>query len=202
MKKNYFVLLNSILLIVLAFSIYKVYNPVNFGELYKPRFGIIDKSVKTITENMELITNSTADEKWTEFKKLNKAEESQITGYNMLVKDIKNCYLQVIDLDDEKVDNIKILDFRNKSRISNKNYKDIADNNSCLDNFKKYDSYQFSENDDLNYKLQNQIKLILDVKELETTKNKFNDILIRESDIIHSVANLSTWLKIEYDTYK
>ena len=115
----------------------------------------------------------------------------------MLVKDIKNCYLQVIDLDDEKVDNIKILDFRNKSRISNKNYKDIADNNSCLDNFKKYDSYQFSENDDLNYKLQNQIKLILDVKELETTKNKFNDILIRESDIIHSVANLSTWLKIE-----
>lgn len=200
MKKNYFVIINSILLLVLIYSLYNLYKPIEYGTLYNTRYSIIERSLTKLEKNMNEITNSTDEKMWTELKKLNNAEKSQEEGYNMLIKDIKNCYLDYKNLNDEKTDNLKILDYQGKKRISKQDLTKLAEN-SCLDSFDKYSNYKFSSKDYLNQKLQTQIELILDVKELDNNYN-FADIIIKESDVIHSIANLSTWLTTEYNTYK
>ncbi|MDD2505024.1 MAG: hypothetical protein PHF21_01985, partial [Bacilli bacterium] len=188
----------SILLIVLGFSIYYIYKPVKFIALYGDKFQVIEKSLTIIEENMEEVTT---DNNWNNLKSLTKAEESAEAGYNMLIQDIKDCYLQFKDMD-KKTSNLKILDYKEKRTISNKDYKYFLDNNSCIESLDKYKSFTFSSDSSLNSKLQSQIGLIMSTEKLDHNLEKFNEILVKESNIIHSVANLTSWLKIEYNTYK
>ncbi|MDD4795837.1 MAG: hypothetical protein PHG03_04715, partial [Bacilli bacterium] len=178
--------------------VYNALNVIKFGDTYKARFDIIEKSIVKIETNMKEITT---DDKWDNLKPITTDEESLVTGFNMLLADIKSCYVEVKDFPNREIKNIKILDFKNKSKISDKNLNALYSNN-CLDNFDKYTDYQFTEDENLNQKLQEQILLIVTVDENHNDKKSFENLIIKESNIIHNIANLSNWLKIEYDTYK
>lgn len=198
MKKSYYGIINFVLLIILGLTVYNALNVIKFGDTYKARFDIIEKSIVKIETNMKEITT---DDKWDNLKPITTDEESLVTGFNMLLADIKSCYVEVKDFPNREIKNIKILDFKNKSKISDKNLNALYSNN-CLDNFDKYTDYQFTEDENLNQKLQEQILLIVTVDENHNDKKSFENLIIKESNIIHNIANLSNWLKIEYDTYK
>lgn len=198
MKKSYYGIINFVLLIILGLAVYNALNVIKFGDTYKARFDIIEKSIVKIETNMKEITT---DDKWDNLKPITTDEESLVTGFNMLLADIKSCYVEVKDFPNREIKNIKILDFKNKSKISDKNLNALYSNN-CLDNFDKYTDYQFTEDENLNQKLQEQILLIVNVDENHNDKKSFENLIIKESNIIHNIANLSNWLKIEYDTYK
>ncbi|MDD4187437.1 MAG: hypothetical protein PHX04_01510 [Bacilli bacterium] len=198
MKKKYYGIINLALLIILGLAIYNAFNVTKLGNTYKIRYDVIEKSIVKIEKNMQEITS---DDKWESLKPLQNVEESLVVGFDMLVKDIKACYTEVKDFPGLENTDIKILDFKNKSKISNKKLDELYKNN-CLDNFDKYNDYQFTEDEDLNTKLQEQISLIVTIEKNIDSKKSFEDLIIRESNIIHNLANLSNWLKIEYNTYK
>ena len=184
-------------------EIYNALRPTKFGEIYKNKFEVIEKSLEIIAKNMNEITTNTNNSKWNQLKEIPKAETIQKEAYNLIIKDIKTCYLQVKDLDEESLDNIKILNFKEKRTISDKQLKNFFADDTCIKNFEKYNTTEFSKNKDLNEKLQKQISLIINTESgTNYNEQKFMDALNRESNIIHNIANLSGWLKIEYDTYK
>lgn len=198
MKKSFYGIINFVLLIILGLAVYNALNVIKYGDTYKARFDVIEKSIVKIETNMKEITTN---DKWDSLKPITTDEESLVTGFNMLLSDIKACYVEVKDFPNREIKNIKILDFKNKSKISSKNLNALYSNN-CLDNFDKYTDYQFTEDENLNQKLQEQILLIVNVDENHNDKKSFENLIIKESNIIHNIANLSNWLKIEYDTYK
>lgn len=203
MKKNYYGIINVLLVIILGLTVYNAFKPNKLGEVYRQRFDIIEQSLEKINKNMDEITTSTENSKWNKLKEISNAETGQEEAYNMLVADIKTCYLLEEDLDDEKTDNLKILDFKNKRKASNKQVEELFINNECLKNFEKYNTFEFSKDKNLNERLQKQIALITTTdNNADYNEEEFRDALIRESNIIHNIANLSSWLKIEYDTYK
>ncbi|NLL01654.1 MAG: hypothetical protein GX265_01350 [Mollicutes bacterium] len=199
MKKNYSGIINSILVIILIITIYFALRPVQFVKLYQNRFEVIEKSLETIEKNMEeIVTDAT----WSSLKDIPKAEETQVDAYNSIVKDIKSCYLQEKDLGDESSDNIKILSYKEKRTIPKQELKAILDNDTCINNFEKYNTMVFSKDKNLNEKLQKQISLIINSELTNIKTLEFDEALSREANIIHNIANLSGWLKIEYNTYK
>lgn len=199
MKKNYSGIVNSILVIILIITIYFALRPVQFGKLYQNRFEVIEQTLEVIEKNMEEITT---DAVWGSLKEIPKAEKTQVEAYNLIVKDIKTCYLLEKDLGEETSDNIKILSYKEKRTISNKELKAIFDNDTCIKNFDKYNTMVFSKNKDLNEKLQKQIDLIINTDLTNSKETDFGEALSRETNLVHNIANLSGWLKIEYNTYK
>lgn len=191
MEKKYMILVNGLLLIVLASALYFALKPTSFGDQYKEKYSIIDKSMNLIESNMNEIT---VNKDWKELKEMKDADKSLVEGLNSLREDIKTCYDNVNKKD-------SILSFKNKTKFTKKDNDKYLKKDSCLDNFSKYEDYKFSNDDDLNTRLQEQISLIMYEVEYDK-KNLFADMLTKETNTIRSVAGLSSWLKIEYNTYK
>lgn len=197
MKKNYYVIVNLILLIILMITVYVSFKPKDFGVVYENKFEVIEKYLKLIEKNMDEITNNNS---WDELKEISSKQVNKET-YNMLVEDIKICYLQEKELNGESSEVVNILEYKNKNKIQNKQLKEIF-NNNCLKNFKRYTDTSFSDDKDINDKIKKQLTLILTMKETEYSNENFDDALNKKINIIYNVAYLSSWLKIEYDTYK
>lgn len=178
-------------------TVYVSFKPKDFGVVYENKFEVIEKYLKLIEKNMDKITNNNS---WDELKEISSKQVNKET-YNMLVEDIKICYLQEKELNGESSEVVNILEYKNKNKIQNKQLKEIF-NNNCLKNFKRYTDTSFSDDKDINDKIKKQLTLILTMKETEYSNENFDDALNKKINIIYNVAYLSSWLKIEYDTYK
>lgn len=53
MKKSYYGIINFVLLIILGLAVYNALNVIKFGDTYKARFDVIEKSIVKIETNMK-----------------------------------------------------------------------------------------------------------------------------------------------------
>jgi TolB-like protein len=119
-----------------------------------------------------------------------------------LVEDIRTCYLQSTDLKNKTFDNIKILSFKNKRNITEKQLLQLSKNKSCLENFDKYNSLTLSDSPEISEKMKKQISIIIDYKSESNNDATFADSLTEEMTDISKVAGLTKWLKIEYYSHQ
>lgn len=202
MKKKDYLIIAVILVIALTISLYKVFEPdkILLGETYKEMYDALDNNISIIETNMNEITVDGDD--WQELKELNIKDEKQKNTYNLLISDIKKCYLLSTDVKNKTYDNIKIMIFKNKKYANKYEILKLNKNETCLKEFDKYNSMVLSDNKFLSEKLKTQINIIIGYKEELDVYKSFYELLSLEAINMSKIASLSKWLKIEYNTYK
>jgi predicted small lipoprotein YifL len=185
---------------------------VTYGDYLKVVFTYDgNKIVKSALTDISDITDNNDKWDWWELKKTNLQDKKLVNTYNLLVVDIRTCYLLSNDLENKIYKNTKILSFKNKRDINKKEISQLEKSENCLKNFDKYNSLVLSDNQDLSNKIKNQINIIIDYNKESSTYEMNDDLpyeaaflvmLNRESDTISKIASLTSWLKTEYNSYK
>lgn len=195
-KKAYIII--AIFVAIIAYNIYVIRRPIKLGEMHQKVYETFDINIEELEEIMDEITTND----WEELKEIKTSDQKLINTYNLLVKDIKKCYLMTTDTKNETYDNLKSLNFRNKRFISDKQIAKMSAADSCLKDFTKYETQTLSENEDYDDRIKTQIGIIVDYQEREYETLHFAEILQEEAITFNKMVNLAKWLKIEYETYK
>lgn len=202
---NKWYIIGIIYIVVASIACILIYNslkPKTLGQIYKDGYELFDYNIGIIEDNMNDITITIEEEKWVRLKDLNLDDEKLKATYNLIVDDIKTCYLMSTDLENKIFDNPKILSFRDKTNYTYDDIKKLNQNKNCLENFDKYNSLNISENPELENRIRAQIKIIINNQSKKADLKEFKDALYYELNIINKIASLSNWLKVEYDTYR
>ncbi len=135
-KKNIFIMLfvmaYVLFIIVLGISIHNSFNPKKIGEVYASLYDPLDYSVDIIEANMNEITVSNDNWNWAKLKEINHGDEQLENTYDLLVSDIRTCYLLSNDLENKVYNNMKILSLKDKTSITEKEMSALRKNRSCL----------------------------------------------------------------------
>lgn len=203
MTNKKYLIIYILLIIVLVISLYFIFKPkkVTFGEVYKYLYDTLEYNLNIIENNMDDITISNKDFNWWKLKEIKSDDEKLINTYNLLVKDIRNCYLLSNDLENNKEENISILKFKNKEYLISQKRISLSNKKDCLKDFDKYNNLELSNDTKLSNKLKSQISIIIDYQSKDENYMTYEDLLYEETITINKMANLSNWLKIEYNTY-
>jgi len=201
MEKRDYLIIGIILIIVLTIFLSNVFMPKQqtIGEKYKDIYNSIDYNIKRIEDNMNAIT---VDGNWKQLKEINSNDEQLKNTYNLLLEDIKKCYLLYTDLENKIYDNLKILSFKNKEYITNNELEKLTKNESCLKYFNKYNDLDLSNNQESSEKIKGQISIIIDYKEEPYSYKTLDELLFDEAVTVSKIGALSSWLKVEYDSNK
>ncbi len=205
MEEKKFVLINTIIIIILAISLtvslYTIFTPnkISLGTIYKDVYSSLDYSIYIIGNNMNAITTNN---EWTKLKNINSDDKQLNNTYNLLLSDIKKCYLLANDLDNKTYKNIKILSFKNKEYTTKDELAQLQKNDNCLKSFNKYNTLVLSDNQVLSERIKKQISILIDYKEEPSADKSFYELLSDEASNLSRVASLSNWLKIEYNSHK
>lgn len=201
-KKYYFIIGYIIFVILLGASIYRMWNVPRVGEAYLYLYKPLEHQISIIEKNMNEITNNKGSNKWVKLKDLKLEDEKLKNTYNLLVEDIKICYLLVTDLKNEEYGNIKVIKLKNEIKVNEKQLSELTKRKNCLKNFEKYNTLALSDDPRLSNKIRNQISIIIDYNPNPSNHQTLEDIIYEELVTVSKIASLSTWLKIEYYTRK
>lgn len=205
MKRKYsIVVIYAMLSLILIMSLYYIFNPhkIKLGILYSNYYASIERNIDVIKDNMDEIAISDDDSNWLELKETNTDDKQLKKTYNLLVEDITKCYLISTDLKNKVYDNKKVLSFKNKTSISEKDLLKLSENENCLKDFDKYNSLTLSDNAETSEKIRKQISIIVDYGYGTSNDGTFTSIIEEEAINVSKIANLSKWLKIEYNSHK
>jgi|GEM_PF-2805490 len=205
MKRKYsIVVVYAILAFVLIMSLYYIFTPnkTKLGVLYQDYYASIEKNLNVIEDNMDEITISDDDSNWLELKETDLDDKQLKKTYNLLVEDITKCYLVSTDLKNKVYDNKKVLSFKNKRSISEKDLLSLSKNENCLKDFDKYNTLTLSDDEDTSEKIRKQISIIIDYEYGTSNDGTFISVIEEEAINVSKIASLSKWLKIEYNSHK
>lgn len=205
MKRKYsIVVIYAMLSLILIMSLYYIFNPnkTKLGILYKDYYASIERNLNVIKDNMDEITIIDEDSNWSELKETNIDDKQLKETYNLLVKDITKCYLVSTDLKNKVYDNKKVLSFKNKRSISEKDLLSLSKNENCLKDFEKYNSLTLSDYEETSEKIKKQISIIADYGYGTSNDGTFTSIIEEEAISISKIASFSRWLKTEYNSHK
>jgi len=205
MKRKYgIVIVYIVLILALILSLYNLfhYQKTKLGILYKDYYDSIGSSLDEIKDNMDEIAISDDDSNWTELKETDLDDKQLKKTYNLLVEDITKCYLLSADLKNKIYDNKKVLNFKNKISISEKDLLELSENENCLKDFDKYNSLTLSNDAETSEKISKQISIIIDYGYGTSNDGTFISVIEEEAINVSKIASLSRWLKIEYNSYK
>jgi hypothetical protein len=185
-------------------SLYYIFNPhkTKLGILYNAYYTSIERNINVTKDNMDEITISNDDSNWSELKEINTDDKQLKKTYNLLVEDITKCYLITTDLKNKVYDNKKVLSFKNKTSISEKDLLKLSENENCLKEFDKYNSLTLSDDAETSEKIRKQISIIVDYGYGTSNDGTFQSVIEEEAITVSKIANLSKWLKIEYNSNK
>lgn len=205
MKRKYsIVVIYAMLSLILIMSLYYIFNPhkTKLGILYNAYYTSIERNINVTKDNMDEITISNDDSNWSELKEINTDDKQLKKTYNLLVEDITKCYLITTDLKNKVYDNKKVLSFKNKTSISEKDLLKLSENENCLKEFDKYNSLTLSDDAETSEKIRKQISIIVDYGYGTSNDGTFQSVIEEEAINVSKIANLSKWLKIEYNSNK
>jgi hypothetical protein len=87
---------------------------------------------------MNEITISDDKENWSQLKEINLEDMKLKDTYNLVISDIRTCYLLSNDLENKTYNNIKIMSFKNKTYVTDNELIELNRNGNCLKDFDKY----------------------------------------------------------------
>lgn len=205
MKRKYsIVVVYAILAFILIMSLYYIFTPnkTKLGILYGDYYASIEKNLNVIEDNMDEIAISDDDSNWSELKETDLDDKQLKKTYNLLVEDITKCYLVSTDLKNKVYDNKKVLSFKNKRSISEKDLLSLSENENCLKDFDKYNTLTLSYDKDTSEKIRQQISIIIDYEYGTSNDGTFISVIEEEAINVSKIASLTKWLKIEYNSNK
>ena len=192
MKRKEIIIIAILFIIGISIPLYFIYRPSTFGEMNLFYFNLLENDIEELENTMNDITV----DNWNELKEIKVKDKYLKESYNLIVKDIKNCYSLTTDKD-----NLNLLTFKNKRYMSDKQLNKLNDRKNCLKDFDKYQESKLSEDTNLDERLKAQIEIIIDYEE-ENSYSNFTALLLNDTKTINKMVNLSRWLEIEYNTYK
>ncbi len=197
-KVSFLIIIYAIFIFFLSIYIYKTFTPEKIGETYASLYDALDFQINKIEINMNEVANSNDDLKWAELKETNIKDDQLKSTYNLLVSDIRTYYLMYCDLENKTFNNIKILSFKDKTKITDNELLELNNSNDYLKKFDKYDSMVLSNDQNLSDKIKKQIKVIIDYSDNSSKNKTFDEILYEELVNTSKIASLTKWLKMEY----
>jgi hypothetical protein len=199
MKKIYYFIIAYILFVIASgVVIYNSFSPNKIGDVYSSIYNPLEYSIDTIKSDMDAITVSNDKWNWSKLKETNLNDKQLKNTYNLLVSDIRTCYLLSNDLENKTYSNMKIMSFKNKKNITDKELSELNKNENCLESFDKYNTLTLSDNQKLSEKIRTQIGIITKHDSLNVGYRTFDELLIEEMTTMSKVASISKWLKVEY----
>lgn len=200
MKKKKGLMIFSLLMMgMLIISTYSIFyfRSEMLGYKYKGLYEPLENNINVIKENMDDITISNDEFNWYKLKKLDISDKKLKDTYNLLVADIRTCYLLETDLKNKIYDNLKILSFKNKKDISKEELLELS-NNDCLNNFNKYNSLVLSDDENISERVKTQIGIIINEEKEDIVYDNFYSVLYNDLVTMTKIMNVSKWLKAEY----
>ncbi len=197
-KLSFFIIIYAVFVLVLSFSIYKTLSPNELGQTYSYLYESLDLYLNKIESNMNEITISNDEWDWVELKEINTEDEQLKNTYNLLISDIRTYYLSFSNSKSERNNNISLLNFKDKTRITDKELSDLSNNENYLENFDKYNSMILSNDQTRAERIKAQINIIIDYDKEEFAYKDFGQLLYDELVTTSKIASLSSWLKTEY----
>ena len=197
-KLSFFIIIYAVFVLVLSFSIYKTLSPNELGQTYSYLYESLDLYLNKIESNMNGITISNDEWDWVELKEINTEDEQLKNTYNLLISDIRTYYLSFCNSKSERNNNLSLLNFKDKTRITDKELSDLSNNDNYLENFDKYNSMILSNDQTRAERIKAQINIIIDYDKEESAYKDFGQLLYDELVTTSKIASLSSWLKTEY----
>lgn len=207
MKKKVIVLVTILCIVLISlilgwyFNQEKVYNITQANK----NWVIYDYNLENIKQNMDEITIENEDFYWWELKDFEIDDKTYTQILNLLVADIRMCYLELNREREEYKNSNPILNYRNKEEITEQELlelnKQISLQKGCLFKFERYSNIVLSKNAETSKILLKKIDVFLN--EYQKTKDNLNNLdyteLLNQKVIETSLlSELSSWIRSEY----
>lgn len=212
-NKKEIIIVSVVILIVISnfisISIYK--NAKTDIQLTNQSWDSYDNSINIIKNNMDSITEPNENFTWWELKSFDIEDNEYEKTLNLLVADVRMCYLEYTDDGTLYTNTNPIRKFRNKQNITAKELKKLnfdmynESRTGCLKNFDRYNGILISNDEKLRNKVLNKINDLLIIKSTELFNSQsasYNELLLRKTMEVQSIKNISDFLVGEYNRLK
>ena len=214
-KNKYIVIIMILILIALSsylsITVYKNYDKKIDIQLSNQIWNTYDDSLITIKNNMESITEPNENFDWWILKDFDIVDDEYKGILNLLVADVRMCYLEYTDDGTLYTKSNPIRKYRDKEFITRKEleklnfdiYNEIKF--GCLKNFDRYNAYLVSNDEELRTKVLNKTNKIFRTKETAIFTNQnatYNELLLRKIMEVHYIEDISAFLVDEYNRLK
>ena len=215
-KKNIFIIVLTIILLIsltsfLTITIHKNYNKKYDIQQTNQSWTSYDNSINNIKANMDPITEPNENFFWWALKEFDIQDDEYERVLNLLVADVRMCYLDYTDDGTLYTNSNPIRQYRNKKYITKKeletlNFLMYHDNKlGCLKNFDRYSTLLISNDEELKNKVINITNKITLIKQNELFTNEnasYNELLLKKTIEVHLIEDISEFLVHEYNRLK
>lgn len=215
-SKNKYIFIIVVLLTIaissfLSIIIYKNYNKKIDIQTSNQIWNIYDDSITTIKNNMESITEPNENFDWWILKKFDISDDEYESVLNLLVADVRMCYLEYTDDGTLYTNSNSIRKYREKEYITSKELENLnlnmyyEFNNGCLKRFDRYNALLISKDESLRNNVLTKTNKIFNIRSVEIFSNKnatYNELLLRKIMEVHYIEDISVFLVEEYNRLK
>lgn len=219
MKKNtknkYIVIIMALILIALSsflsITVYKNYDKKIDIQLANQIWTTYDDSIAIIKNNMESITDSNESFDWWILKDFDIEDDEYESVLNLLVADVRMCYLEYTDDGTLYTNTNPIRKYREKEYITSKELEKLnfemynEFNQGCLKRFASYNALLISNDEVLRNNVLTKTNKIFRISQIEIFNNKnatYNELLLRKIMEVHYIEDISEFLVEEYNRLK
>lgn len=214
-KNKYIVIIMALILIALSsflsIIVYKNYDKKIDIQLANQIWTTYDDSIAIIKNNMESITDSNESFDWWILKDFDIADDVYESVLNLLVADVRMCYLEYTDDGTLYTNTNPIRKYREKEYITSKELEKLnfemynEFNQGCLKRFASYNSLLISNDEVLRNNVLTKTNKIFRISQIEIFNNKnatYNELLLRKIMEVHYIEDISEFLVEEYNRLK
>lgn len=214
-KNKYIVIIMALILIALSsflsIIVYKNYDKKIDIQLANQIWTTYDDSIAIIKNNMESITDSNESFDWWILKDFDIEDDEYESVLNLLVADVRMCYLEYTDDGTLYTNTNLIRKYREKEYITSKELEKLnfemynEFNQGCLKRFASYNSLLISNDEVLRNNVLTKTNKIFRISQIEIFNNKnatYNELLLRKIMEVHYIEDISEFLVEEYNRLK
>lgn len=214
-KNKYIVIIMALILIALSsflsITVYKNYDKKIDIQLANQIWTTYDDSIAIIKNNMESITDSNESFDWWILKDFDIEDDEYESVLNLLVADVRMCYLEYTDDGTLYTNTNPIRKYREKEYITSKELEKLnfemynEFNQGCLKRFASYNSLLISNDEVLRNNVLTKTNKIFRISPIEIFNNKnatYNELLLRKIMEVHYIEDISEFLVEEYNRLK
>jgi hypothetical protein len=205
MRKKKILLIFIILLLLIAIGLIVInYNQKLKIDNTKDIWIVYDENIKNIKNNMNEITVPNENFYWWELKDFNIQDEHYKQTLNLLVADIRMCYLALTDDGTRYTGSNSIIKYRNKNTITTQELERLRydmNHKWCLDYFNRYFNMTLSNDSETETKVFEKVNSIIFLKQSDLFQKQnptYNELVSRKIIETTILSNLSSWIKSEY----
>lgn len=214
-KNKYIVIIMALILIALSsflsIIVYKNYDKKIDIQLANQIWTTYDDSIAIIKNNMESITDSNESFDWWILKDFDIEDDEYESVLNLLVADVRMCYLEYTDDGTLYTNTNPIRKYREKEYITSKELEKLnfemynEFNQGCLKRFASYNALLISNDEVLRNNVLTKTNKIFRISQIEIFNNKnatYNELLLRKIMEVHYIEDISEFLVEEYNRLK